>query len=508
MSQNNFNNSNIGRPSGENEDNIPINYQIMENNQKELLLKENRNYSFILKKYNYILKEYQEKYNYEIFDKLMKEYDSNEEMKANLNQRDLSSTIRLVLEYENKMREQNDLIKTLREEKERLVLEKQKIIEENNEYQNEIEKLKNDYDEIFKELEERTKQKKNIDKSKTFPLLNLINNKEDVNKGPQIEMDKTQTNFNNNFENSMNNIPKTMNNFINKENLNLKEKIDYEEMITKLKREIDNLKNQLYSLKNRLKQEMEETKKVENENNTKAKEINELLIDNKAYKVQLNEYKESYDALEKRKENEVQNLIGELKDIMLSNDNYKIRNKNLEEENSNYKFENSKLKQENEGLKFDRDHLTKILEDSNTAVQNVAEKEKYFDNMIKTYKKKNDEINLEKEKLNQKLKMKENQLNKISTDFGNLLKEKMNNYETINNITKNKFEDIINNKDNEIKELKAAILTYKIERDKYLNDYNLFKNEYDKIEQKFNTENEIYIKKYQEAQNTLNNKQN
>ena len=47
--------------------------------------------------------------------------------------------------------------------------------------------------------------------------------------------------------------------------------------------------------------------------------------------------------------------------------------------------------------------------------------------------------------------MKENQLNKISTDFGNLLKEKMNNYETINNITKNKYEDIINNKENEIK---------------------------------------------------------
>ena len=166
------------------------------------------------------------------------------------------------------------------------------------------------------------------------------------------------------------------------------------------------------------------------------------------------------------------------------------------------------MKQENEGLKFDRDHLTKILEDSNMAVQNVAEKEKYCDNIIKTYKKKNDEINLEKEKLNQKLKMKENQLNKISTDFGNLLKEKMNNYETINNITKNKYEDIINNKENEIKELKAAILTYKIERDKYLNDYNLFKNEYDKIEQKFNTENEIYIKKYEEAQSTLNDKQN
>ena len=90
----------------------------------------------------------------------------------------------------------------------------------------------------------------------------------------------------------------------------------------------------------------------------------------------MNEYKESYEALQKRKENEVENLINELKDIMLSNDNYKIQNKNLEEENSNFKFENSKLKQENEGLKFDRDHLTKILEDSNMAVQNVAEKER------------------------------------------------------------------------------------------------------------------------------------
>ena len=245
MSQNNFNNSNIGRPSGVKEDNPPINDQIFENNQRELLLKENRNYSFILQKYNYILKQYQEKYNYELFDKLMKEYDSNEDMKANLNQRDISNTTRLILEYENKFREQNDMIKTLREEKERLILEKQKIIEENNEYQNEIEKLKNDNDEIFKELEERTKQKKSKDKSKTFPLMNFFNNKDDINKEPQIEMEKTQINFNNNIENTMNNIPKTMNNFINKENINLKEKVDYEEMITKLKREIDKLKNQL-----------------------------------------------------------------------------------------------------------------------------------------------------------------------------------------------------------------------------------------------------------------------
>ena len=508
MSRNNFNHSNIGRPSGENEDNLQINNQIMEKGQKEELIKENRNYSFILKKYNIILKEYQEKYNYEIFDKLIKELESNEELKSDLNKRDLTSTVRLILEYEKKIKEQIILIKNLREEKERLDLDKQKIIEENNEFQNEIEKLKNDNDEIYKALEERTKQKQNKDKSKTFPIMNFSNVNDDIKKGQQIELEKTKSHFNDNLGNSSNNFAKTMNNFMNKENFNLKEKVDYEEMIIKLKKEIDNLKNQLYSLQNKLKKEMEETKRIEIDNNLKIKELNQLLIDNKSYKTQLNEYKESYEALENRKESEVENLIVELKDMMISNDNYIIKNKNLEEEIFSYKFENSKLKQENEGLKFDRDHLTKILEDSNIAVQNASEKEKYFDNMIKTYKKKNNEINLEKEKLNQKILMKENQLNKINVDFSNLLKEKINNYETLNNITKNKYEEIINNKENEIKELKATILAYKIERDKYLNDYNLFKNEYDKIEQKFYTENEIYIKKYEEAQNTLNNKHN
>ena len=504
MNEGNFN-SNINKPEEQKDENE--NFQILEKNQLDLLRKENWNYSFILQRYNLILKEYQEKYSPEIYDKLIKEFESKEELNLNLNQKNSINVVRLISQYENKFKEQNDLIKNLREEKERLVLNNQQMLEEISGIQNEKEKIKNDYDEILKAMEERTKQKQIKDKSKTFPNMNLLNIKEE-NLGAQIDINNTQNNLNNNADSSKNDFYQTMNNFMKKENLNLKEKVDYEEMITKLKKEIDNLKKQLYNLQNRLKQEMEETNKIENNYNLKQIEIDKLLIDNKDYKSQLNEYKEAYDSLEKRKTKEVENLIGEIKDIMLSNENYKSKNKNLENENSSYKFENSKLKQENEGLKFDRDHLTKIIEDSNMAVQNAAEKEKYIDNIIKNYKKKNDEINLEKEKLNQKLQIKENQLSKLNTDFGNLLKEKMNNYEALNNMTRNKYEQIITSKENEIKELKASILTYKIEKDKYLNDYNLFKNEYDKIEQKFNTENEIYIKKYEEAQNDLNNKSN
>ena len=485
MNNENFN-SNINRP--QNEDNE--NFQILEKNQIDQLLKENHNYSFLLQKYSLILKEYQEKYNHEIFDKYIKQYESDEDLKASLSQKNFSTAVRLVIQYEKTIDEHKDLIKNLREEKERLILNNEKILEENNELQNEIQKLKSDNDEMLKSFTERNKQKQIREQNRTFPNMNFFNNKEDI-KANEEDMVKTQ-----------------INNLMKQENINIKEKVDYEDMITQLRKEIDSLKNQLYTLQNRLKQEMEETNKIEANNNMKQIEIDKLLIDNKNYKQQLNEYKEAYDSLEIRKGKEVENIISELKEIRFINENYKTKNKNLEDENSYFKFENAKLKQENEGLKFDRDHLTKIIEDSNMAVQNATEKEKYIDNMIKNYKKRNEETNLEKEKINQKLQMKENQLNKLNTDFGNLLKEKMNNYETLNNLTKNKYEEIINNKENEIKELKASILSYKIEKDKYFNDYNLFKNEYDKIEQKFKTENDLYIKKYEEVQNNLNTKMN
>ena len=485
MNNENFN-SNINRP--QNEDNE--NFQILEKNQIDQLLKENHNYSFLLQKYSLILKEYQEKYNHEIFDKYIKQYESDEDLKASLSQKNFSTAVRLVIQYEKTIDEHKDLIKNLREEKERLILNNEKILEENNELQNEIQKLKSDNDEMLKSFTERNKQKQIREQNRTFPNMNFFNNKEDI-KANEEDMVKTQ-----------------INNLMKQENINIKEKVDYEDMITQLRKEIDSLKNQLYTLQNRLKQEMEETNKIEANNNMKQIEIDKLLIDNKNYKQQLNEYKEAYDSLEIRKGKEVENIISELKEIRFINENYKTKNKNLEDENSYFKFENAKLKQENEGLKFDRDHLTKIIEDSNMAVQNATEKEKYIDNMIKNYKKRNEETNLEKEKINQKLQMKENQLNKLNTDFGNLIKEKMNNYEILNNITKNKYEEIINNKENEIKELKASILLYKIEKDKYFNDYNLFKNEYDKIEQKFNTENDLYIKKYEEVQNNLNTKMN
>ena len=38
-------------------------------------------------------------------EELFKEFESNEDLKASLNQRDLSGTVRLILEYEKKIKE-------------------------------------------------------------------------------------------------------------------------------------------------------------------------------------------------------------------------------------------------------------------------------------------------------------------------------------------------------------------------------------------------------------------
>ena len=502
---NNYMNSVINKPYNNEQDNIGISIR----NQISLdqLLKENKELEIILNKYDLILKEYQKKYSSDLFYKLEKELLLNEQNEDIYLKKKLLENIPLIREYEKKIIEKDNQIKFLLNEKAHLETDNLKIREENEKLQNELENVQNQNDEIYKALAERTKSKDNQMKyNKTFSNKININNDKGIQEKEIIEAgDNNNINMNSNMEiGKMINTMKNFNDILNKEKMENKEKADLEDIINKMKNENGNFKNKLNNLQNTLKQEMDKMAKLENDLNLKEDIINRLEIDNKNFKNEINQYKGDYESLERRARNDIENYTNELKEIRTYLDDYKNKNKRFEEQNSNYKYENARLKQENESLKFDRDNLTKIIEDSNMVVKNAEEKEKYVDNVIKSYKKKEDEIKLEKEKLNMKLKMKENQINKINADYGILIKEKINSYELLNNITKNNYEDIIKNKDNEIKELKTSILSYKIEKDKYLYDYNLIKSEYDKIYQQFQTENDDYIKKYGEVQNKLN----
>ena len=513
-------NSIVNRPKNNELDNLDIeqkNYITIEE-----LNKENLELTYVLNQYKIILKEYQYKYGNELYNQLQKQIMNLDEQDQDISyKKNLLESIPIFKEYEKRLKENADYIAHLLEEKANLERDNKSIKEENLDLQSKLEESEKQNNELYNALEERIKSKdtNRIKYNKTFSNniknnnINNINIKEDNNQDKGgIGLGDTGLNINNNSNSNIgilfNTMKENYNNLLNKQRNEYKEKIDYEDIINKLKIENNNIKNQLFSLQNKFKQEIDEKTKIENDSNLKQIEIDRLNIDNQTLKKELNEYKDAYNSLEMRKNNETDNLINELKDKRNDIDDYKNKNKRLEEQNSKYKVENAQLKQENDGLKFDRDKLTKIMSDSDMAIQNAIEKEKYADNLIKSYKKKADEINLEKEKLNIKIRMKENQINKINAEYGNLLKEKLNEYEISNNITKNKYEDIIKNKDNEIRELKASILSYKIEKDKYFSDYNLIQSEYDKIYQQFNIENDGYIKKYEESQNKLNNIEN
>ena len=496
---NNYNQSNIKKPNSSLDN---FGESITNKISYEVLAKENQKLNYIINCYVKILDEYRKKYGDSLKEQVDKQImnidEQNEEI---LYKKNLLESIPIFQEYERLLIEKTDIINHMLEEKSKLEMDNQSLLKENADLESKLNNLQNQNDELYKSLEERINFKDKKRMNKTFSNNININNKEDIK-----EMSESgNQNFNANTNPNLalmnlinNNMPKT-------EKMEFKEKMIYEEQINRLKSENNNLKNQLFNLQNKFSQEMEEMTKIENELNIKKTTIDRLEIDNKAFKSEINDYKEAYNSLEIRKNNETENLINELKDIRINIDNYKNKNKLLEEQISKFKVENSHLKQENDSLKFDRDYLNKALQESNMMKQNIEEKEKDIDNRVKTIQEKEEKLKYEKEQLNTKLRMKENHINNINKEYGNLLKEKINDYEIINNMTKNKYEDIIKNKDNEIKELKGNILSYKIEKDKYLYDYNLVQSEYDKLYQQFHIENDNYIKKYEEAQNKLNN---
>ena len=459
-------------------------------NTIEQLKTENQKLIHIIKEYNFTLNEYRKKYGDELFNQRIELMNKEDVQIDDFNfKKQLLEAFPIFKEYEI-------IISHLLEEKDKLIEANNSLIKENKDLQSKIEELEKQNDDIYIALEERMKTKGNN---------NLCNKTFSKN-------EKTKdNNINNNINNSdndfklFNSMKENYNILLNKEKKEFKEKVDYENEITNLKIENDNLKTQIINLKKKFKNEFEEMSKLETDINLKKQIIDRYNIDNKNLKGEIEEYKDAYNTLEIRKNNEINNLLNEIKDIKIKINNFKNDNKLLEEQNSKYKNENEQLKLDINELKSDRDHLTKIIEDLNLTMQNVSEKEKYMDNIIKSYKKKTDDINLEKDKLYLKLKIKDNKINKMNIEYNNLIKEKINDYEILNNITKNKYEDIINNKENEIRELKENILCYKIEKYKYLYDYNLMKSEYDKLYSLFNSENSLYIKKYDEVQNKLNN---
>ena len=486
----------------ENADNfsIPYNKQVT----IDELLKRNDELNYLLSKYEYILKEYQNKYGNDLYNQVENKLSESDNQNMNFFNKNILESVSLVKELEIKLQEKDHIIKQLLNEKANIESDNNKLKAENYNLEQLNENLQKNNDEIYNALNERTKKKQN----------NILNKTLDFNareKGNEILGDgEVPLNMNSNININKNNISdqnfyntmkENYNNFLMKEKKDYQEKYEYEDMIKKYKIENENLRSQVFSLQNKLKEEMEEITKLENDSNLKQISINQLEISVNTLKPQIEEYKNSYESLENRKNKETDNLLNELKEMRAKLEEYKRKNNKLEDDNSRSKniIENLNLKigELNSELQ-----LLQEMNKFNDDALKINKDSQYLENLNK---REIDNLNLEKEKINKKLRMKEEQIRKINAEYSNLFREKINEFENLNSITKNKYEEIIRNKENEIKDIKASILTYKFERDKYLSDCNLYKNEYDKINQTFHTENDYYIKQFEQAKTELNN---
>ena len=467
---------------------------------------------YIIGKYNKILGEYQKKYGNELFLEIEKTLNNQNNIDQILQNNESASlkkylleNVKIFYEYEKIILDKNKQLEFLTNEMSNLQVKEQNLLSENEQLRNELEKAEKDKNDFYNTILDRKKLISFEDNNNKNELnednVNIgLNNENENLKNENIklietlEANKAQNEYNQNILNEMK----------EKYEIVMKDKNNYEDLINNLSNENQNLHNELTRLQNIIYENENNLMNIDREKNEHENKVNQLQIENNIMKKDTVNYLDLYNEMEKRKNNEIDSLKNEINSLRIDLKNLKQKNQLNEEKLSNLKFENAQLKTENSTYKSDCDYLTKIIEDSNLAVQNATNKENNINNIIKNYKKKINDITLEKEKSEIKIRMQNEQIRKLSNDYSTLLKEKSDNFDLLITTTKDKYDEIIHSKDDEINHLKAEILSTKMEKDKYFTDYKLIKSEFDKINDTFHNENDNYMRKYEQSKNDLN----
>lgn len=467
----------------------------------ECLKQEVAKMEYAVNKYNLILGEYQMKYGNELFAQIENNINVESILSKNdmaLHKKRLIENIALIKEYEKVLQDKNNSLDFLNEELTSIQSELQKKILENEEIRTELELAKEENAKMYKAiLDRKPQQVVNQSDPKEYeqlPQLNDVNSNMNKTEKEQlmsvIENTKYQNEVNDNL---INDLREQNNNLIQEHSANL-------DLINRLKADNENFLSGYDRIQKQLKDNAILLLQYEKDKNAHRAKADKLDLENTTYKKENMTYKDLYEEMEMRKKSEVTALINESLSLRTTIDELAAKTKQSSEELSSIKFENSQLLQENKTVKFDNDHLTKIIEDFNSAVENATEKEKHIDNTIKTYKKRIDDITLEKETMETKLRLKENQLAKVSNNYKESLKEKISNYECLLASSKDDYEKQMMNKNDELNHLRTELMCMKIERDKYMCDYRLLKDENDKFNSMFHEENNKYISKYEESE--------
>ena len=215
---------------------------------------------------------------------------------------------------------------------------------------------------------------------------------------------------------------------------------------------------------------------------SRANNRNDMLSrENVLLREQLSYYENAFNDMKQRKQNEINELKNHIEE--LKDENEKINNEKniLQNELNEIKFKLKLLQQENEIAISDKEHMKQMLDENINKRKGWEEKINSVDNLINLYKKTNDELNIEIEKIKQEKIIEKEESNNAIKNFENTLREKDEMFEKIKEKIKNEYELKLNEQIDENENIRSKYVEYKIERDKYYGDLNILQDEYEKL---------------------------
>jgi chromosome segregation ATPase len=189
--------------------------------------------------------------------------------------------------------------------------------------------------------------------------------------------------------------------------------------------------------------------------------------------------------MKKRKQNEINELKKNIEELNEEKEDLNRENNSLKTELSETKLKLDLLKKENDKIKIDNEHINQILDEKSSKIRISDEKINQIDNLINVYKKTNEDLSYEIEKINREKKLEKEESNKIIKEFENTLKEKNDAFDKIINQIKEEFNQKLNEQIDENENIRSKCVGFKIERDKYFGDLNILNEEYEKLKNEF-----------------------
>ena len=258
-----------------------------------------------------------------------------------------------------------------------------------------------------------------------------------------------------------------LNNYYNKHQKESEDFNNIKENYSSMEQNLNETKEKYKVIENKLTENIEELLQKERKLNSVNNKNEVLMKENTLIKNQLAYFENAFNNMKKRKEEENYELKKELEEMKEENSELNEEKNNLKMELNEAKSKFKFLQQESDIIKTENENMKRIIDENNDKVKISSEKINSIDNLINLYKKSNEDLTLELEKVKLSKKVEKEESNKLIENFEKTLKEKDEIFEREIEKIKMKYEQDLNVQLEENENLNTKFLENKMDKDKY-----------------------------------------